>query len=649
VGDAGQVFEALAASFVEGLDEEDRSLLHEAAHLERITPELCEVCLGLSDAQARLRRIAAMNLFLDHRPGDDVYRMHGLFKRYLTEGGTASRPFGAEQHRLAAESFRNSSDVVAEIRHWVAAGDLERACARLVEEAPALALAARWHTLADLVTRFEMANDGELPVALARYMAKAQVAVGDAKAAVATITRAVGLPDLSEEDLVALYITRSYAHRSWGAMDRALRDAESALGHAEVLGPAERVRALRVIGQTHASELHLSVAGRCFAEAIELAERHHLARARAMLALDLAAYDLLCGRIDEAKESALLAASLGDELNYVDAQLFARNNLAAALHLGGDYTTAHDVFEEVLRDARRHGHRRVEALAWLGQGDLRSDLKLADSAEQCFQRGLALAREMGDADLIAYALRSLASHHRAAGDLAESRRLLSDPDAREPRADKHSNILHAIADAALRLGEGNSAMAIDQLREAAETLASAGALVSLAHAQLHLSHALFISEGIAAAVPTLESLVVTIREIGSHQFLALPADGMPRMWGALDAAGRPDLRISITEPDLRPRISPQLRGLPPTARPDDPHPRLLSPRERELVIALCEGLTRDAIADRVGLSRSTIDKTISGAYASTGFRHAYQLVGWAFRCGLFDLSDPPPPQTATHL
>lgn len=648
-GDSGEMFAALASSFMDGLDEEDRRLLHEAAHMERFTPELCSACLGLSDAGGRLERIAALNLFLDHRPGDDVYRMHALFRHYLTDVSADSRPFSVEQHRLAAEYFRESADVVSEIRHSIAAGDLELACERLTEVAPELATSARWHTLADLVYRYERASRGELPANLARYLAQAQVAVGHARKAVATVVRALKQPGLSEQEIVGLHITSSYAHRSWGAMDEALREAEEALAHAESLKPAQRVKALRVIGQIHASELRLELAGRFFSDAASLAETGELPRPRAMTMLDLSAYELICGRFGEAERLARAASELAEELEYVDARLFARNNLAAALHHSGEFSSALDVSEEVLEDARRHGHHRLETLAWLGRGDLQSDLQSADSAAQCYRRGLAMARDLDDPDLVAHALRSLAAHYRASGDLAASRRVLDDPEAAEPRVDKHSIVLRAIEDAALRSAEGNHAMAIKGLRSAVETLRTSGALVSLAMAQLNLAQALFKAEGVSAAVPVLDELAATLDAVGSQQFLIAPALRMPRMWGALETAGRADLRIAITEPDLRPHTSPQLRGLPPTARPGDPHPKLLTPREREVVIALCEGLTRDEIADRMGLSRSTIDKTISSTYASTGFRHAYQLVVWAIRCGLYDPTEPPPPQTETHV
>lgn len=82
---------------------------------------------------------------------------------------------------------------------------------------------------------------------------------------------------------------------------------------------------------------------------------------------------------------------------------------------------------------------------------------------------------------------------------------------------------------------------------------------------------------------------------------------------------------------------------PPIARaerpaPVDPSPACLSRRQRAVVAALCEGLDRAAVAERIRRSQSTCDKAISGLYRTTGFATAHQVVAWAFRVGLCDPS-----------
>lgn len=69
--------------------------------------------------------------------------------------------------------------------------------------------------------------------------------------------------------------------------------------------------------------------------------------------------------------------------------------------------------------------------------------------------------------------------------------------------------------------------------------------------------------------------------------------------------------------------------------PPDPPACCLNRRERAVVVALCEGLDRPAIAERLRRSRSTCDKAISAIYRATGFGSAHQVVAWAHRVGLF--------------
>ncbi|MEO8082301.1 MAG: hypothetical protein ABI780_00620 [Ardenticatenales bacterium] len=69
--------------------------------------------------------------------------------------------------------------------------------------------------------------------------------------------------------------------------------------------------------------------------------------------------------------------------------------------------------------------------------------------------------------------------------------------------------------------------------------------------------------------------------------------------------------------------------------PVDPAPTCLDGRQRTVVAALCEGLDRAGIAQRLRRSQSTCDKAISGLYRATGFATAHQVVAWAFRVGLY--------------
>lgn len=87
-------------------------------------------------------------------------------------------------------------------------------------------------------------------------------------------------------------------------------------------------------------------------------------------------------------------------------------------------------------------------------------------------------------------------------------------------------------------------------------------------------------------------------------------------------------------PSPRRRVPAGPPGLPPACPAPDPSPRCLSPRQRLVVLALCEGLDRHDVARRLRRSRSTCDKAICAIYRATGFGAAHQVVAWAFRTGL---------------
>jgi DNA-binding NarL/FixJ family response regulator len=73
-------------------------------------------------------------------------------------------------------------------------------------------------------------------------------------------------------------------------------------------------------------------------------------------------------------------------------------------------------------------------------------------------------------------------------------------------------------------------------------------------------------------------------------------------------------------------------------RPARPHPSLhtLTDRERELVVLVAEGLSNDAIAERLIISPATVRTHVSRAMIKLGARDRAQLVVFAYQSGLAD-------------
>ena len=62
--------------------------------------------------------------------------------------------------------------------------------------------------------------------------------------------------------------------------------------------------------------------------------------------------------------------------------------------------------------------------------------------------------------------------------------------------------------------------------------------------------------------------------------------------------------------------------------------RLLSERECEILALLSEGYTYHHIAERLGITVATVEKSLQNMLRKKQFGHAYQLVSWAYREGV---------------
>jgi ATP/maltotriose-dependent transcriptional regulator MalT len=643
--EAYQPIESIIASIMESqlrrLPARDVKLLRRVANVECITRGVCESVLEIPDSRERLRSISALCPFLIYNPASDAYALHPLFRAHLLRSLADEHPFTAEMHRLVAARLGESGDHVPEVRHLVAAGELDEASVRIAAIASDLVITLRARELIDLIDLVSTVAREPISTDLVRWKVRAQVAIGETSLAVITATRAISLPSTDPSDRITLHLTRSYARRYQGSFDLARMDAETALLSARHLSPAQHVKVLRLVGSMCAGDLVLEDAARYFSEALALATESGLDRQQVLVLCDIATWDCLAGDVDSAIRNATAAATLADLTGNVSGLTLALNNLAAAQHLDGAYTQAFATVEAVLSLAHRFDQVRLEALAWIEQGELYADLEQLDDARACMRTGVRLARDLAEPGPIAHARRGLVTIARLVLDLAEGRRLLDEPPAL-PAPDRYSQVLNRIVEGALCFDEGELRLARYHFARAVQKIGEEMANVSAARVRLHLAQVELLERGIAHALPYLDSVAAIVTRLGHNQFLIPMAARMPRLWGALDSAGRPDLYEIIAQPDLRPHPRPTVRGLPPSARYDDPHPSLLTSREREIVFGLCEGLDRAQIAARIGRSRNTVDKAISLIYAATGFEHCHQLVAWAGRCGLYAHPTPPP-------
>ena len=66
-------------------------------------------------------------------------------------------------------------------------------------------------------------------------------------------------------------------------------------------------------------------------------------------------------------------------------------------------------------------------------------------------------------------------------------------------------------------------------------------------------------------------------------------------------------------------------------------PQLLSSREREILVAVCRGLSNQEIADELFISKRTVDKHRANILEKTGCKNTASLVVYAIRNGIVDI------------
>jgi len=92
-------------------------------------------------------------------------------------------------------------------------------------------------------------------------------------------------------------------------------------------------------------------------------------------------------------------------------------------------------------------------------------------------------------------------------------------------------------------------------------------------------------------------------------------------------------RFQLTADELR-RAASRIRKNSLTSRPLDPS--VLTPRERDILVKFCQGMSYPQIARECGISRSSVRNAVYRIHDKTGAGSNQEMVVWAVRCGLLD-------------
>lgn len=410
-----------------------QSFLLRTSVLESLTPSLCDAVLGRADSAAMLTELEEQNLFVVPFAGEGVwYRYHPLFHEFL-QRRLATEPAVEvpELHRRAAAWFRAAGLADEVVDHLLQAGDHSEAAVAMLAQVNGLAASGRWRQIRRWVEALPEAVARRQPVLLER-LGVAQVQLGDIREGLEAMNAAVDAFAAANDalGLAHVLVQRGPALRLMGRLGEAEADSVQALkrfssdkggeGRGLAAGEAHRnLGACRALsGDLAAARSELEAALRCF----ETADNATLA---AHTHSDLAALYQLAGDTDTALGHSEAARRHYEAVGNVGAQALAMNNSAMALHAQGRLEAARVLLAEAAELTRSAGAMRTEALVLVGLGDVLADLDRLDEAVGHYERGLRLARQVGEMPLVVYGVAAWADALRLSGAAAEGRSLLA--------------------------------------------------------------------------------------------------------------------------------------------------------------------------------------------------------------------------------
>ncbi|MEM9724865.1 MAG: LuxR C-terminal-related transcriptional regulator [Pseudomonadota bacterium] len=663
--------EFLAEEILTALGRDLRAFLRDTAHLEILTPDLCDACADRTDSAARLQELSRLNLFVQaiaDQPG--WYRYHHLFRSFLlSHFGAEEDPTTLRRHQRSYAWFAAHGQAEFAIQHALAAGMWAEARETLEGVWKQWLSSSRYEQLQGWLRRlpedqFEQSTALQIAMvwadALQRRLTPARerlmglLAAQGAEGPNLELTGALRDDPIRRDLLVLrgaidtmLDHSESLAALAEGpphAQQEALRDVEpfsrglilSYIVYARVLSGkfdlADRmvedaVEAQMASGDTLVAIHSLFFAGlgrqmtgdlpgaqRAFGRAAELSAEHISVRYSAPHSLQAAIYyewgDLTAAArcLDQAR-----AASLGPSvLDPVIAQYLTAAKLAQAR--GGGASEGLEILAEAERLGREEGGARL-LLSALAE---RVRLLLAhDRVEEA----LALETEL---------------QHRA-GDTDAARRSNPSIDV-WPMADS----LVAQARAAVRLRLGDPA---DAQRILAPFLARASSSGRV-HAWIKLSVLdVLACDAAGKEQAAIRKLSQTIARAAEGRYLQVFVDQLSEKKGllsaalnrcALDGVDRGHIR-GVAEAVGVPMAGwTQGRGLANTAEEDVAPAVALTVRELDLLQALRAGMTNKSIARDMGISDNTVAWHLKNLFGKLGVRNRTAAVSMAQRRSLLD-------------
>jgi len=199
-------------------------------------------------------------------------------------------------------------------------------------------------------------------------------------------------PDVAQRELLGqVRVHQAIALRRLGKLSLAEQELRNALRTAEHLSPSLRVRAIVTLASIHAQQGERFLAELEAGRAYELARKESLDRMAAM-ALHIQA-NVLSDQgqhreaIERYRQTEQLYAACSEPIEAIRVRISVGTSFVAM----GKVREGIRLLRETLPDARKCGHRRLEALAWSHMGEAYFQSSDPRRAQGCFRQSDTLA------------------------------------------------------------------------------------------------------------------------------------------------------------------------------------------------------------------------------------------------------------------
>lgn len=568
-GGEGPLYEYLAEEAFDRQPEEMQRFLLATAIPETPTMEVCTLLLGPGDWRSMLDRVEAAGLFLTRlRAPRGAFRYHALFRRFLQERLRRHQPQEYERlHLLMARHLGETGAWQAALTHFNEAGRADESVALVARILPELEATGRWWTLAETVASLpESAVVSQPSVLLAG--ARAAVMTGDLNRAASLSESARALGGLAQDHeleawgLALLGNTRRLQGRTREALDllgraRALASPTAERLHATIRYDASVCLGVQGDFAEAAAEMRAALAS-----LDRLGAAYDAARAEFGLGVAL----VKAGRVTEAIGHYQSDLERWRALEDAGMEAEMLNCLGCAYGYRGEYERSRTALGEGLRRARDGGYPRTEGATHHSLGEVLLAAGDLAGARSAFERGLAVAQEIGELWTVAQIYDALALTTAFEGNLSRAEEHAQHAVALAKRQD--SRYLEAAA--ALTLGailqRRGSSEALDTLRAATDTLTEQGAKREMARGHLWLAIAQQHAGAPAAAAHHLRTALRLADDLGSDAVFDIPArwDATP-FHAAIEAGIEPErIRVVLArvQADLPPAPRQPVPALP---------------------------------------------------------------------------------------